>query len=725
MEDVNNSESSLDMPEKLPPSSLLNKLSTIFVRDKNDTEESPVLTSFRPLSEEETHIKPLSHSLFDSDHDRLKESGSFHNSPRVSGLLSNHTDTRKHVESLEIGTYSKEQSVDEPSLSIQQEEAQFPSSQKGADPDLVEVTMVEVYSDTEQEDEETGRSLGQSERHRGFQESLLHSPVVEEPVNDKSDQVQETDSRCDDMIESNSRSERPVPSTAESLKERSVKGSSVLDRVRSEDIAVDWGTEDFPFALRWNRRCSPVRREDIQEKSAEDTEPVSTEDMGSEVSAARTWRRRQEVSKLELEAKERRETERPEASEGDPLLILSGTSAKLSLINRMKPSSAVPANRDATNYGTAGDEASKTRQTLEGRDGRGQELTTGLLDLANCQPGLRGSSGSSDTKGLSELKEPEATEGPSLADNEPSATSPKPQQEQDTPAASGSSIPLAGQSPSSSSTSPATSPASHSTTLGPCPSGSGERSFQVPALFSGLRVFKKGAVGEQRETVSEIRQRDSDRALLSLKQHVNKAKLFPEQLATNGNSSVSPTITRRRPEPRQAAESTGRVKERLSQLLEPESDEKIGEQREGGSDTSPRDNEKEGASEDATAAGDKTADAATANAPEDSGVGGSAKTSETAFSLGAFKSFFTPKAAKKDGEETSVDVEAVKRKRRSEKELLKSIFERAGKSAGSDLKGITEHKVCMKDVILTLSSKTLKTFLCILSTCTQTCHCVF
>lgn len=690
MEDVNNSESGLDTAGRHPPSSLLNKFSAIFVRDKTDMDETAVLTSFRPLSEEESHIRPLSYSLFDSDHDRLKESGGFYNSPRVSDLLLNPTERRKDVESWEIGSYSQEQCVDEPSLSGQQEEAQFPSSLEGADPDLVEVTMVEVYSDTEQEDEETGRSLGQSERRWGFRESLLRPPVVEEPVNDKSDQEQKTDSRCDDVIESNSSSERPVPSTAESLEERSVKGSSVLDRARSKDTAADWGVQDLPVALRWKRRCSPVSREDIRETSAEDTEHASTDDMGSEVSAARAWRRRPEASKVEVEAKERRETEQPEASEGDPLLILSGTSAKLSLTNRKKASSAVPVVRD----GGVGEGISKARETSEGRDGGGQEPSAGLPDSADCQPGQRGSSGSSDTKGFSE-----ATEGPSPADKEPSATSPRPQQGQDTPAASGSSIPLADQSPSPSSTSSASSPASRSNTLCPFSSSTGERSFQVPALFSGLRVFKKGAVGEERESVSEIRQRDGDRALLNLKQHVNKAKLFPEHPATSGSSSISPTSSRRRPETRPAPEGTGLkgAKERQSLVLEPEGDAKSGEQEEGGSDASRRDTEKEGTSEGGTAVGDQTADTGTANAPEDSGAGGSAKASETAFSLGAFKSFFTPKSAKKDGEENSVDVEAVKRKRRSEKELLKSIFERAGKSPGSDLKGSTETKVCIKD----------------------------
>ncbi|KAG5266204.1 hypothetical protein AALO_G00250930 [Alosa alosa] len=691
MEDVNNSEGSLDVPGRHPSSLLHNKFSTLFVRDKTEADDTAVLTSFRPLAEEETHIRPLSYSLFDGDHDRLKESGGLHSLSHASGLLSNPTETSQHVESWEIMTFGKEQSVDEPSLSTQGERAPFTSTPEVPDEDLVEVTMVEVYSDTEQDKDE----MGLSERSWGFRESLLHPSVAEDPVNDKSDQAQETDSRCDDVIESNSSSEHPVPSTAESLVEGSVKGSSVLDRERSKNTAPFW-IQELPPALRWNRR-SPPRTEDIPQ-SREETEDAHEGDMGSEVSAARARRRRQQASKLEAEAnaKDTSETEQPDTSEGDPLLILSATSVKVSLTNRKQASSAVPAGRDAADDGTNEDETPEAREKQsEGRDRREQDLTTGLPDRADSQPGLsRSSSGSGDTKGLSELGRTEATAGPSLADNEPSATFPSSarQQEQDTPAtSSSSSVPLAEQSPSSSPASSSTTPASRSPALSLF-SSSGERSFQVPALFSGLRVLKKGAVGDDRETVSKIRQRDGDRALLTLKQHVNKVKLLPDQLGANGNSAASTVPTKGRPEVRKAAESTGPLKEQSSQLLDPEGKAESGVQ-EGGSDARARDPEREGVTEGGQGAGDKTADVGTANAPEDSGAGGSAKTSETAFSLGAFKSFFTPKAAKKDGEEVSVDVEALKRKRRSEKELLKSIFERAAtKSPGSDLKAVAEVK---------------------------------
>ncbi|XP_061552468.1 formin-like [Phycodurus eques] len=80
-------------------------------------------------------------------------------------------------------------------------------------------------------------------------------------------------------------------------------------------------------------------------------------------------------------------------------------------------------------------------------------------------------------------------------------------------------------SPKTPAVSPSVSPQSKETTL------SAPHSFQMPALFSGLRVLKKGAVGDDRETVSEIKQseKDADLALLSLKKTVNKTKLLPEQ----------------------------------------------------------------------------------------------------------------------------------------------------------------------------------------------------
>lgn len=105
-------------------------------------------------------------------------------------------------------------------------------------------------------------------------------------------------------------------------------------------------------------------------------------------------------------------------------------------------------------------------------------------------------------------------------------------------------------SPNSSTSSP-----SRGTSLSPSPS------FQMPALFSGLRVLKKGAVGEERETMSEIKQRekDADLALLNLKKSVNKAKLYPEQ------KTASPT--KKLPDPKPVTGTKSLVMGQLSHLL--------------------------------------------------------------------------------------------------------------------------------------------------------------
>ncbi|XP_053538492.1 formin isoform X2 [Ictalurus punctatus] len=71
-------------------------------------------------------------------------------------------------------------------------------------------------------------------------------------------------------------------------------------------------------------------------------------------------------------------------------------------------------------------------------------------------------------------------------------------------------------------------------------SSTSRESFQLPALFSGIRVLKKGAVGEDRESVSEIKQKDTDRALLNLKQHVNKAKFEQHQASTSRKKGADP-----------------------------------------------------------------------------------------------------------------------------------------------------------------------------------------
>ena len=592
MESVNNNgNSNPDVPGKHPPSSLLNKFSTIFVREKTEEEEeTAVLTSFRPLSEDESHVRPLSFSVFDSNHDRLKESGGVHSLPCVNGLLLNPAETQKPVETWETESCWKETS-EEPIPIKPPERAPSTPSGELADHELVQVTMVEVYSDNEPEDEVTSGPLSQSTELSGVQEPRLPPSVTADVVNDKSDQEQETDSRCDDVIESNSNSERPVRRAAESLVERSLKDSSVLNRVRSKGTAESAARELFPLSRSSHRR-SLERTEDVLQR-AEETEDVSAEDMGSEVSAARARRRRQDASKLS-EANERREPEQPEASEGDPQLILSATSAKVSLYNRHKASSAVPAGSDATSSGTTGNQVFEaSEKESEGRDGREQGLpgTNSTPGPPDSAVGQSDSTSTGDTKGLSEAPATPGAEagGLSGSDNVPSATSPASErrQQQDSP--------LNDQPATSPSSSSSSTPASRSASL--CPFSSGDKSFQLPALFSGLRVLKKGAVGDERETLAEIRQRDGDRALLSLKQHVNKTKLFPEQLASHTTAAASAAVTRRRSDPKDTQESTGQLKEQLSQLLSLEGAPEGGDH-EGGSDAQPQDPDAEGGPEE-------------------------------------------------------------------------------------------------------------------------------
>lgn len=52
-----------------------------------------------------------------------------------------------------------------------------------------------------------------------------------------------------------------------------------------------------------------------------------------------------------------------------------------------------------------------------------------------------------------------------------------------------------------------------------------ERSFQLPAFFSGLRVRKKGLNTEDGETITEIKPRENDLALLKLRQPVKKSNI--------------------------------------------------------------------------------------------------------------------------------------------------------------------------------------------------------
>lgn len=229
-------------------------------------------------------------------------------------------------------------------------------------------------------------------------------------------------------------------------------------------------------------------------------------------------------------------------------------------------------------------------------------------------------------------------------------------------------------SPNSSTSSP-----SRGTSLSPSPS------FQMPALFSGLRVLKKGAVGEERETMSEIKQRekDADLALLNLKKSVNKAKLYPEQ------KTASPT--KKLPDPKPVTGTKSLVMGQLSHLLgrDNQDETKKSDGRDDDDDPNTRKGTKRSQEEkDADpnsnkecengeeVVGEKTPDAETpTSTPERK------KTSDLAYET--FRNIFGPKAVKKEKMD-DVDLEAVKKKIKTDKENLRSIFERASKSPGKD-----------------------------------------
>ncbi|KAM9777272.1 formin [Neosynchiropus ocellatus] len=185
-------------------------------------------------------------------------------------------------------------------------------------------------------------------------------------------------------------------------------------------------------------------------------------------------------------------------------------------------------------------------------------------------------------------------------------------------------------------------------------------SFQIPALFSGVRVLKKGAAWGERETISEIKQseKDTDLALLNLKKTVNKAKQLPEQK----------TPVKKQTDSKPAADTRSTVMGQLSHLL---TREKVTVPKVSKEVPKPDGELKE------------TEVAKAANRDDPVSPAGARKTSDLAYET--FKGLFGPKSVKKERTE-DVDLEAVKRKIKSDKENLRAIFERTSTSSNKDVK---------------------------------------
>lgn len=230
---------------------------------------------------------------------------------------------------------------------------------------------------------------------------------------------------------------------------------------------------------------------------------------------------------------------------------------------------------------------------------------------------------------------------------------------------------------------PKTSTSSASSTSSPSRGAeiSSPPSFHMPALFSGLRVLKKGGVGEDREVVSEIKQRekDSELALLNLKKSVNKAKLFPEQ------KSGSPM--KKHTEPKSITETKSTVVGQLSHLLKLDND-----------DLKNSVNGQEGdslGSKKESAEGEVVSGAKTPETPAST----LERKTTTDMAYETFKNLLGPRTTKKEKTE-AVDVEAVKKKIKNDKENLRSIFERTTKSPGKEVKSPKEAIVCSHTIII-------------------------
>ncbi|XP_036989053.2 formin-1 isoform X1 [Artibeus jamaicensis] len=180
----------------------------------------------------------------------------------------------------------------------------------------------------------------------------------------------------------------------------------------------------------------------------------------------------------------------------------------------------------------------------------------------------------------------------------------------------------------------------------------GEKSFQLPAFFSGLRVLKKGAPAEGGETITEIKPKDGDLALLKLTQPVHKSlvQTVPQTVKKTGEKTSD-------------LKATPTLLEQLSQLLS--IDMPRAELR--AEDPEPPRAEEMGCS---------AAQEGQSSPGEAPTQGGEVKTKPPETALEAFKALFIRPPKKGTTADTS-ELEALKRKMRHEKESLRAVFERS------------------------------------------------
>ncbi|XP_026335862.2 formin-1 isoform X1 [Ursus arctos] len=184
----------------------------------------------------------------------------------------------------------------------------------------------------------------------------------------------------------------------------------------------------------------------------------------------------------------------------------------------------------------------------------------------------------------------------------------------------------------------------------------GEKSFQLPAFFSGLRVLKKGTTGEGGKTITEIKPKDGDLALLKLTQPVQKslAQAGPQTVKT-GEKTTDP-------------KATPTLLEQLSQLFildMPKVEAKAEDPEQ------PRKEEM----------GCSAAQESQSGPSGTQAQGGEVKPKPPETALEAFKAIFVRPPKKGTTADTS-ELEALKRKMKHEKESLRAVFERSRSRPG-------------------------------------------
>ncbi|XP_033986087.1 formin-like [Trematomus bernacchii] len=586
---------------------LMNVFSSFFGQER-PASESPVLTSFKELSDENNPLPEGGQTTYSKN--KLQEREDMHqdNVTASSG-------TGQSAESLEN---SKESGDKVKTASV-----------APVDLDLVQVTMVETYSDNEEnEDEEAAcSSRSKSEKPAMTKEST--------PPEEDNNKVEHND---EDPAEAEAEYQMPV------FRTHGLRGRSRIEAMLFPDrypSGKDSGT--VPVSKQEEGSMSPKESRTTVSSDVEkpDAGDKSRDSVGAEED--------KEFVAVDCSLPV------PAIIAGSPVLEAPGDDA----------ATASPLKEDSISQEEkTGDKMAKAEEETK-KEPHSSKVSLSVSSIPKASEVLVQSSSS--------LKEQSEAAGEKTKKRSLSSTPEKSTvviQPRASPASQRTTAPKtpeAKKTPPPASSTPSSSP-SRGTALSSPPS------FQMPALFSGLRVLKKGAVGEDRESVSEIKQseKDADLALLSLKKTVNKAKLFPEQ--------KTPSPARKHAEPKPVLDTKSTVMGQLSHLLNRDSREET-KKPDVQQDANPERGRKESENGEEVVGETVLSPETPTSTPEKK------KTSDLAYET--FRNIFGPKGVKKDKAD-DVDLDAVRKKIKNDKENLRSIFERASKSPGKELGSPTE-----------------------------------